>query len=154
MKCDKTLPTPLLPWFIRPLDDNACRGAQHVVFCCHALLLSFLPCFVRNAFLPLRVRSAPAAAAAATPVLQDSFFTFLRLYHATLVLFHLLLLTSSIFSLENLLSVCLSVLLCLCYSVFFSLGMSDSSSSLQFALDQLGSRARSCCLAGSICLMN
>ncbi len=116
-------------------------------------LLSFLPCFVRNAFLPLRVRSAPAAAAAATPVLQDSFFTFLRLYHATLVLFHLLLLTSSIFSLENLLSVCLSVLLCLCYSVFFSLGMSDSSS-LQFALDQLGSRARSCCLAGSICLMN
>ncbi len=49
------------------------------------------------------------------------------------------------------LSVCssLSALFCV-----FSLGMSDSSSSLQFALDQLGSRTRSCCLAGSICLMN
>jgi hypothetical protein len=58
-----------------------------------------------------------------------------------------------VYFLTRKLAVCLSVLLCLCYSVFFSLGMSDSSS-LQFAFDQLGSRTRSCCLAGSICLMN
>ncbi len=80
---------------------------------------SFLPCFVRNAFLPLRVCFVPAAAAAATPVLQESFFTFLRLSHATLVLFHLFLLTSSLFLLENLLSVCLFFSVCVILCFFF-----------------------------------
>jgi hypothetical protein len=149
----KHSPTPLLPWFIRPLDDNVCRGAQHVVFCSHALLLSFLPCFVRNAFLPLRVCSVAAAVAAATPVIQESFFTFLRLSHAYLCCS---IRSSSLHLLSHSKTCCLSVCLffSVCHILGFSLGMSDSSCSLQFSLDQLGSRTRSCCLAGSICLMN
>ncbi len=152
MKCDKNTPPPhsflgsSVPWMIMHAvaPNTWCFAPRR--FCSPSFLPSFATLFFHCASAPFL-----------KPRLEQHLCyrkAFLRSFVCLMPHLCCSICSSSLRLGSHLKTCCLSVLLCLCYSVFFFGGMSDSSSSLQFTLYRLGSRTRSCCLAGSFCLMN